>query len=270
MNSGSVVIFPSDTFKSGDEFKRFRLENRDLFDERYRREQSLGTRDMSVITEGVCGPCIEVTQFSSSTQGGDLTSDGRKVPLWRQAQICGCSFGLNSHERALIHAALPHFGKPSWFRAGVLGPGDRVAAYVSRLLPRLAQWKRLASSIGRALSLPVPQGSQHMVLAADVLPHIIPLREALAAIADALSPGGMFVFSTPFDVEASETVSFIASGDRGDSAKQVFSAHPAHRLGWDLIPLLNDCGFRSAVGRCYWSEEFGYLGPYNMVFVAQR
>ena len=270
MNSGSVVVFPSAVFESADDFKRFRSENRDLFDERYRREQSLGTHDISVITEGVCGPCLQVTQFSSPTQGGDLTGDGRKVPHWRQAQACGCRFGLTSHERALIHTALPHFGKPSWFRAGVLGPGDHVAAYVSQLLPDLAQWKRLARGVGSAVSLPVSQGSQHMVLAADVLPHIIPLKDALTAVADALSPGGMFVFSAPFDVEAGETVSFLANEDAPESAKQVFSAHPVHRLGWDLIPLLNDCGFSSVVGHCYWSEEFGYLGPYNMVFVAHR
>ena len=270
MNNGSVVIFPSATFESGEEFRRFRSENRDLFDERYRREQSLGTHDASVITEGICGPCLDVTQFTSSTRDGDLTGDGRKVPHWRRTQACGCSFGLTSHERALVHTALPHFGKPSWFRAGVLGPADHIAAYVSRLLPDLAQWKRLARGIGRALSLPVSQGSQHMVLAADVLPHIIPLREALTAVADALAPGGMFIFSTPFDVEASETVSFMASEGGPESAQLVFSAHSAHRLGWDLIPLLHDCGFSSAIGHCYWSEEFGYLGPYNMVFVAHR
>ena len=109
-----------------------------------------------------------------------------------------------------------------------------------------------------------------MVLAADVLPHIIPLKDALTAVADALSLGGMFVFSAPFDVEAGETVSFLANEDATESAKQVFSAHAVHRLGWDLIPLLNDCGFSSVVGHCYWSEEFGYLGPYNMVFVAHR
>ena len=109
-----------------------------------------------------------------------------------------------------------------------------------------------------------------MVLAADVLPHILPLKEALKAVADALSPGGTFVFSAPFDVEAGDTVSYLANEDGTGRANQVFSAHPVHRLGWDLIALLNDCGFSGVVGHCYWSEEFGYLGPYNMVFIARR
>ena len=270
MSSESVVTFPSAIFRSGDDFRRFRADNRDLFDERYRREQSLGTDGASVITAGVCGPCLQVTEFKSLTQGGDLTIDGRKVPHWRQAQVCGCGFGLTSHERALIHTALPHLGKPSWFRAGVLGQGDRVAAYISQLLPDLAQWKRLTRGAGRALALPVSEGSQHMILAADLLPHIIPLKQALAAIAEALSPGGMFAFSTPFDVEASETISFVANDDGADIAKQTFLSQPIHRLGWDLIPMLYDCGFTDAMGQCYWSEEFGYLGPYNMVFVAHR
>jgi hypothetical protein len=270
MSSESVVTFPSAILRSGDDFKRFRTESRDLFDERYRREQSLGTDGASVTTEGVCGPCLRVTQFKSLTQGGDVTGDGRKVPHWRQAQVCECRFGLTSHERALVHTALPHLGKPSWFRAGVLGQGDRVTAYVSQLLPDLAQWKRLTRGAGRVLALPVSEASQHMILAADVLPHIIPLKEALAAIADALSPGGMFVFSTAFDVEASETVSLLKGEYGADIVKQVFSSQPVHRLGWDLIPMLKDSGFSDALGQCYWSEEFGYLGPYNMVFIAHR
>lgn len=270
MSSDSVVTFPSVIFRSGDEFKRFRSENRDLFDERYRREQSLGTKSELVITEGVCGPCLRVTRFSSSTRGGDLGGDGRSVPHWRQAQVCGCSFGLTSHERALIHTALPNFGTPSWFRAGVLGQGHRIAAYVSQLLPDFAQWKGLTRGNNRVLSLPVLEASQHMVLAADVLAHIVPISEALEAIARALSQGGIFVFSTPFDVEASETISFLAGEDRTGIDRQIFSARPAHRFGWDLLKLLGDCGFSSAIGHCYWSEEFGYLGPYNMVFVAYR
>jgi hypothetical protein len=267
MNSDAVVTFPSATFGSGDDFKRFRSENQNLFDERYRREQSLGTHGAAVIREGICAPCVRVTQFSSSTQDGELTGDGRKVPHWRKAQVCGCSFGLMSHERALIHSALPHFGKPSWFQAGILDQATRVAAYVSQFLPGLGQWTRFNRGAGRALSLPISDASQHMVLAVDMLVHVIPLSEALSAIANALSPGGVFIFSTPFDVEASQTVSFLANENGTD---QIFSTRSVHRLGWDLIPLLSDCGFSSAVGQCFWSEELGYLGTYNMVFIAHR
>jgi hypothetical protein len=267
MSSPSVVTFPSVTFGSEDDFKRFRSENRDIFDDRYRREQSLGTHDAVVSLDGVCGPCLQVTRFSSSTQGGERAASGGRVPHWRQVQACGCRFGLTSHERALIHVALSHFGKPSWFRAGILGQGGRIAAYISQLLPDFAEWTRLTRGAGQMVSLPVSKASQHMILAADVLPHILPLKDALVAIAEALSSGGTFIFSTPFDVEAVETVSVAES--EGLSG-QVFSARPVHRLGWDLIPLLVDCGFSDAVGHCYWSEEFGYLGPYNMVFVAHR
>jgi SAM-dependent methyltransferase len=270
VNVEFCVDFPGTAFRSIEDFKRFRADNRDLFDEQYRREQALGIEGPKLTRSGVCGPCLRVTQFTSPTHGGEATADGRLVPHWRLAQSCGCPYALTSHERALVHMALSRLGSPSWYHAGVLGRGDRLAKYINRWHPDFALWPRVLRESAGDLTLPVMPGSQHMVLAADELPHFPPLDAVLAAVARCLTPGGIFIFTTPFDVELTETISSAAVDIHLGSEQPPFSSDPVHRLGWDLIGRLRDAGFSDAVGYCYWSEEFGYLGSYNMIFLAFR
>lgn len=270
MSTEASVRFPGAAFRSIDEFKRFRTDNRDLFDERYRREQSLAVDGTALTTGGFCAPCLQVTDFVSQTHGGSQTAEGRWVPYWRQAQTCGCRFALTSHERALLHMALPRLGAPSWARGGIIGRGDRLRDYLAERAFSFDLWPRLSRNQAGAVALPVPPQSQHMILAADELAHIPALDAALAAIADSLMPGGSFLFSTPFDVEAEASVMTSAFEGAPPTALPLFSADAPHRLGWDLIGRLQDAGFGDAAAYCYWSEELGYLGPYNMIFLAFR
>lgn len=270
MSTDNFVRFPGMAFRSAEEFKRFRADHRDQFDERYRREQSLGVEGTSLTLGGVCAPCLQVTEFVSQTHGGDRSADGRWVPHWRLTQSCGCRFALTSHERALLHMALPRLGPPAWSRGGILGRGDRLAAYLEDRGFDFALWPRLTRAPAGDVVLPVPNGSLHMVLAADELAHLPSLDATLAAVARSLAPGGCFLFSTPFDVEAEASVTAPEIAALAPAARPLFSIDPVHRLGWDLIPRLQEAGFEEAAGHCYWSEELGYLGPYNMIFLAFR
>jgi hypothetical protein len=269
VSTEAFVRFPGTPFRSIDEFKRFRTDNRDQFDERYRREQSLAVDGASLTTSGFCAPCLQVTDFASQTHGGG-TVDGRWVPHWRLTQTCGCRFALTSHERALLHMALPRLGPTSWTRGGIIGRGDRLLDYLAERDFSFDLWPRLLRNRAGQAELPVLAGSQHMILAADELAHIPALDAALAAIARSLMPGGSFLFSTPFDVEAEESVIGPGLIGAATTALPLFSADAAHRLGWDLMARLRDAGFSDAAAYCYWSEELGYLGPYNMGFLAFR
>lgn len=270
MSTEASVRFPGAAFRSIDEFKRYRSDNRDLFDERYRREQSLAVDGATLSTSGFCAPCLQVTDFVSQTHGGSQTDDGRWVPYWRLAQTCGCRFALTSHERALLHMALPRLGPPSWTRGGIIGRGDRLLDYLAERAFSFDLWPRLSRARAGEVDLPVPAQSQHMILAADEVAHIPPLDSALAAIARSLMPGGSFLFSTPFDVEAETSIAGPGFDGVDPAALPLFSADAPHRLGWDLIGRLLNAGFSDAAAYCYWSEELGYLGPYNMIFLAFR
>lgn len=270
MGSEAFVQFPGMPFRSLEEFHRYRAENRRLFDERYLREQSLGVVGHAVALAGLCAPCLKVTTFVSPTEDGNKTADGRLVPHWRLRQTCGCAFALANHERALLHMALPYLGPSSWSRIGVLGRGENLAARLREEFSQVTLWPRLYNDVFAQINLPTDPASQHVILAADELAHIPPLDQALAAVARSLPPGGLFITTTAFDVEAEETISWTTDLRPVSSGPVLFTRDPVHRLGWDLIPRLRAAGFTDAWGSCYWSEEFGYLGPYNMIFVAFR
>lgn len=269
MGSEAFVQFPAMAFRSREEFQRYRDSHRDVFDERYRREQALGVAAPSLSTDGICAPCLRVSTFASSTRDGDETADGRRVPHWRLAQSCDCAFGLTSHERALLHLALARAPGSSQTRIGVLGRGERIAARLRTSYDEVSLWPRLLAEGAGTLALPTPPAHHHVILAADELAHIPPLDRALAAIAHGLAPGGLFIATTAFDVEAESSVSYLDTPEE-EGVPMLFSRDPAHRLGWDLVPRLRDAGFSDAAGFCYWSEELGYLGPYNMIFLASR
>jgi hypothetical protein len=270
MKAESFVALPAAVFRGAEDFKRFRNENRDLLDERYRREQALGVSAVEMVMEGLCAPCLRVARFSSRTHGGEETADGRWVPHWRLEQGCDCTFNLSSHERALAHSALPRFGQQAWYRVALLGRNDSLAGYLAQFQPSLVLYPRVEREVDGTLFLPVKPASLHMVIAADELCHLPELDAALAAVAGALMPGGIFLFCTPFDVEADKTMTDLTGLPVVREKLPTFSSRPVHRLGWDLIDHLRAAGFDDASAHLYWSEELGYLGPYNMIFSAFR
>ncbi len=270
MREESFVTFPAVVFRSAEEFRRFRNEKRDLFDERYRREQALGVSDVEVVTEGICGPCLRVARFVSRTHGGEATVDGRWVPHWRLEQGCDCPFNLLSHERALMQSALPRFGQDTWYRLGLLGQNDRLAAYLAQFQPNLMFCPRMEIGFDGTLYLPAAPASLHMMIAADQLCHLPELDASLGAVARALMPGGAFLFSTPFDVELETTTTDLTVFRQVGTNLPTFSSQPVHRLGWDIIDRLRAAGFDDATAHLYWSEELGYLGPYSIMFSAFR
>jgi SAM-dependent methyltransferase len=270
--TGSACIdFPSAVLRSVDDFKRLRSSSSDLLDERYRREQSLGSTNDAIVLRGTCGPCLRVTDFTSGTAGGESTADGRRVPSWREQQVCGCSFALTSRERAILHVALPFIGAANWYKLGLLGSSPRLASYLSKSQPHIAIWPRFERADGPAgLSLGAATAAFHMIISPDYLNFVPPLDEALNEVARALMPGGVFAFSVPFHINLDVTASQYDHLPTGNGRLPPFSSEPVHQIGWDILGRLRRAGFEDGKAYCYWSEELGYLGTFNMIFAAYR
>ncbi len=257
--------FPALIVESAEGFRRLRHAQSGLFDERYRREQALGTGDESLALTGTCGLCLRVARFVSSTALGEATADGRVVPNWREQQACDCAHALVSRRRALLHLALSHAGAAGWYRIGVLGQDDAILHYLRAGWPETVGWRRF--ELGRELlALPEETGALHLVLSADHLQCVAPLDATLAEVARVLSPGGAFVFTVPFSVNEENTRSEPATVHAG----QTLLARPLHAFGWDILDKLRRSDFVDCRAHIYWSEEFGYLGTFNVVFEAFR
>ena len=271
MTLAGSIRFPACVVGSVGEFRQFTSENRDLIDERYRRELALASKDKTVTLRGSCGLCLLVTNFKSDTAGGQLMPDGRRTPNWREQQVCECEYALTSRERALLHVATPRLGSQSWYKAAVLGQRKGVANYLSKLLLGFSVWPRLEAmdTNGRAWLLSEAKAF-HMVVSPDFLQFVPPLDEALAEVARVLMPGGIFLFTIPFYVDSEVTVSNIAHLRQRNGLLPPMSAGPVHQIGWDIMDRVREAGFSDCTAHFYWSEELGYLGPYNMIFMAFR
>jgi SAM-dependent methyltransferase len=264
----TTLPLPVTTIRSAGDFLTFRKISADLLDERYRREQSIAVSEPSLSLDGCCGVCLLPTTFLSRTEGGTQTSDGRLVPNWREQQACACGRALNNRTRALLQLALSRGGGEAWCRAALLGPDDTAGRAATEMLGVVQRWPRFAKRVNRP-SLPADAASVHLVVCADQLQFVPPLELALAELARVLLPGGSLLFTVPFDIGRGDTVSSsLARVPMADMP--TLAARPVHDFGWSLLPIVERAGFSHCTAHCYWSEEFGYLGPFNMIFEAER
>lgn len=264
------LSFPGVKLRSRDDFEEFYARERGELDARYNFEQSLGTKEGAVRRAGSCGACLKPATFISDTSGGATTADGRLVPNWRERQSCDCESRLISRYRATLHFLASEAGLRAWHKTLLLGPAGYLEAPLSSRCQFTQVPRLMRASDGHlyvpdvGLANPQADGGYHVVVTADYLPRVPAWREALTAIRRTLMAGGSFVFTAPFNVRESATV----TGSTGDpQAPEV--AHGIHQFGWELLDALRQAGFDDASAHLYWSAELGYLGPFNLIFHAR-
>ncbi len=199
-------------------------------------ERSLTTNSPTMVQSGTCAPCLRATRFTS----------GGAVPDWRDALACDCADPLNNRERALLHFAQAD-GILPWTRLLLLGSSSPVDARLAALageVVAIQPWRRVGDGF-------------HLAISPDYLQFVPNLAVALAGICAALMQGGRFIFTVPFQPQASASTLVKLQGE-------------AHAFGWDLLEMLAEAGFRDARAYHYWSEELGYLGGQNFIFRAVR
>jgi hypothetical protein len=238
MDRPDHIRFPAVTLRSAEDFQRFETENHYLLDERLRQEL-LFAKQGRLAMEGTCGVCLRVTRFTSES----TTSQGTYA---RDQQLCGCESRLASHSRALLHFAAPNFGGGDWFRLGLFGRNEGLARKLAAILPPAWIWPDEQAA----------NASTHMVLSADALAAIPSLEVTLALIAQALLPGGLFVFTLPFDPHAQASLPVQGKTPR--------------LFGWDILDRVREAGFPDCTVHLYWSAELGLLGPHGTIFKAFR
>jgi len=264
------LSFPGVKLRNRGDFDEFYAQARAELDARYNFEQSLGTKAGQVSRAGSCGACLRPATFISDTAGGALTPDGRTVPNWRERQTCDCESRLISRYRATLHFLASEAGLKPWQKALLVGPAGYLEAPLSGRCQYTQVPRLIRGSDGRlhvpdpGLSVAQADGEYHVVVAADYLPRIPAWREALHAVRRALMAGGSFVFTAPFMVRESATISSHTSDPLAAELP-----HGIHQFSWDLLDGLREAGFEDASAHLYWSAELGYLGPFNLIFHAR-
>ncbi len=264
--SAAAARFPARSFISKAEFDEHIREVRDRVDARYQHELELASTESGMSWPGTCAPCLRPTTYTSRTAGGERLSDGRLLPNWREELFCGCEDRIDARGRALLHFTQSVAGLLPATRVLAFGPATPVSRRIGKLATLVHRTRMLAAAGAHRIDL--PGACMQLVVCSDYLNHVPPLDTALAELRRVLARGGQLVFTAPFRVDLAETTS------RTNQLPQLGGLLPAHYgtaihdIGWDVLSRLRKAGFSSAAAYGYWSEELGYLGPFNMIVAA--
>jgi len=133
-----------------------------------------------------------------------------------------------------------------------------------------------------ALNLSFNDESFDVVLSWEILHRTPDIYKAISETYRVMKDGGTFLFSTPFNSNVTQnrqrarlTVSGI---EHMDEVKYYHGNHPIDKqspvfydLGWDLLSVIKECGFKNVYLLCYYSATYGYLGDgLQSIFVAEK
>lgn len=259
---------------------------------RTNRENQLIGDQQGFSTPGFCYVCGTYVSFFSNFAHAFLSTDGRKIPNWREHMVCP-----HCHLNNRMRGAIQIFEK-------LCEPKLNDNIYLTEQITPLYQWfqQNYSSVIGSEyLADKVPYGKLDTndirnetltsltfeantfdyILSFDVFEHIPDYRVAFLEILRCLKPGGRLIFTVPFNrgseknmvrarLTADGTIEHVLPPEyHGDplSSKGVLCFY---HFGWEMLEQLSEMGFSSVSAYLYWSEELGYLGFEQILFVAQK
>ncbi len=249
-------------------------------------EKALWGGREAFLVPGYCICCGQVVPLKVDLNWGD-----GKTPNWRER--LECPRGLNNR----IRAALDFLGEITRARrAPRLYATEQVTAFFRQLrvlFPDAVGSEYLRDGTQRGgenaagirhedvTALTFAPARFDVVLSFDVLEHVPDFRAALREFARVTAPDGRLIASFPFDAGQPRTViraSVAADGTITHHLPPEYHGDPIDQtgclcyqvFGWDVLDEIRAAGFRDAYVVCYWSVDRGYLGPSQLLIVAER
>jgi len=222
--------------------------------------------------------------FVHQTQAG--------VPNWRETLLCPVS-KLNNRLRASVHIFDLECAP---YRQERIYMTEQVTAFYKYLATRfdnvtgsefvaenLASGSMTLAGIRHEdlTDLSFPDGAFNSLLSFDCLEHIPDYSQAFRECCRVLAPNGNLLFSVPFVLASPHNITRARLSDdgtvehlqepeyHGDPMKKSGCLCYRH-YGWEMLDELGNAGFRDAYALLYWSQEFGYLGGEQVMFVARK
>jgi SAM-dependent methyltransferase len=262
-------------FRSREEFEAYLQREQERLGAIYLYQRSLATKAPQLSFDGTCAVCQQPTTFVAETANGEVLDNGLVVPNWRETLVGNCTCRLPNRFRAAVHFLEADVGLTRDTDLLLLGPRTQCDAVLARLSRSTSVIERLKlvkkdGSGPFSYRLEVPNQSISVAVSFDRLNHIPFLLPALAEVCRSLRSGGSFVFTVPFYFDAQRSTSRMEDLSLAADFVPTDLAEPVHSLSWDLFDAVRHAGFTDVAGHLYWSEEFGYLGNFNWIFVAKK
>jgi len=217
----------------------------------------------------------------------------RRVPNWRERMVCPLC-GMNNRQRAALHVASEALGLRRTSRVYMTEQVSSAFAHMRKRHPSLIGSEFVGPGVEPGhvgangvrhedvMRLSLADGSLDAILTFDVLEHVPDYRRALAECHRVLAPGGGMLFSIPFMEDAPETrqraelrddgalVHLQPAAYHGDPLNPAQGVLCFHDFGWDILDAAKAVGFDRAEALTYRSRRYGYLGGWQLLFIATR
>ena len=245
--------FPATRICSFAEFESWAQNMRTTFDQRWLYEQKQIESGLSASRAGTCALCLAPTIFHS-----DAPPEGRN---WREEMNCDCPKNLNNRQRALLHFLSARVGVAAGQTIALVGRESAIEPPLCDSGMRVIRLSRLVN--GR---LAMADHAVELLICDDYLQYVPLAPVLLHELSRVVQPRGRLLLSVPFDVGSAVTRSRLVDLPRIAAD----TSEPLHLFGWDLLDTLRGLGFADVAAHFYWSDEFGYLGPFNMIISGER
>lgn len=280
-------------FESLSEYERYKAHKIQEFQRRKRVELALTQHDLDdFYVNGYCIVCKSSSIFQVSFMYSTEQTNGKPIPNWREHLNC-VKCGFTNRLRLILHI-IEH----------VIRPRQNSNVYITEQATPLYSWlkkiyPRLVGS--EYLGEVVPPGGCHnglrnedmtgmsfsnnsfdLILSLDVLEHVTDHIAALSECYRCLVPGGIFIFTAPFNADTGfHTIKAKMTPNgvehlinppeyHGNPLDPEGGALCFRHFGWELLEDLKTVGFNNACVISAWSRELVYLGGEQFVFMAVK
>lgn len=240
---------------------------------------------------GYCYACQDYTDLIVDFKYSTATSSGH-TPNWRERLICP-SCKLNNRMRATLHL-IEQEAQPK--KDGIIYISEQSTPLYRQLKRRYpktvgseylnqdfqpGQINRRGIRHESLTKLSFESHSLDLILSFDVLEHIPNYRQALEECFRCLKPDGKLFFSVPFIKSSQPTITRATVQEDGKILHLLppeYHGDPLnpkgclcfYHFGWELLENLREIGYKSAEALIYWSNEYGYLGGEQFIFIASK
>ena len=127
-----------------------------------------------------------------------------------------------------------------------------------------------------AMNLSFADETFDIIVSNDVFEHVSDYRRALSESSRVLKSGGKLLLSIPFDIrrDTTQTRAQIIDGKLVNIKKPIYHGNPVDNngslvftdFGWDLLDIINNCGFSDEHMILYYDIDKGYIGTGTYYF----